>query len=67
MSVETELAEVKAAISAVLKAQSYKLDGVEVTRANLLRLQERERDLESKLTNTIRRGPRLAGFSIRHS
>lgn len=66
MSLETELAEVKAAISAVLKAQSYKLDGVEVNRANLLRLQEREKDLEAKISKTTRTGPRLVGVSLRH-
>ena len=66
MSIETELAEVKAAISAVLKAQSYKFEGQEVTRANLMRLQERERILEAKTSNSSR-GMRMTGISIRHN
>ena len=66
MSTETELAEVKSAISAVLKAQSYKFEGTEVTRADLSRLQERERLLEGKSANRGR-GMRMTGVSIRHS
>ena len=65
MSNQSELAEVKAAISAVLKAQSYKYEGREVTRADLSKLQERERLLEGKTANNGR-GMRMTGISIRH-
>lgn len=65
MSNESELAEVKSAISAVLKAQSYKFEGREVTRADLSKLQERERLLEAKTANGGR-GMRMTGISIRH-
>ncbi len=65
MSTETELAEVKAAISAVLKAQAYTFEGRSVTRADLSKLQERERMLEGKVARGDR-GARLTGFSLRH-
>jgi hypothetical protein len=67
MSDTSELAEVKAAISAVLKAQAYEFEGRKVTRADLAKLQEREALLEGKVNRSGRTGPRLAGISIRHS
>ena len=67
MSDATELAEVKLAISAVLKAQSYKYEGREVTRADLKALQARESLLEGKVNRSARTGPRMVGVSIRHN
>jgi lantibiotic modifying enzyme len=42
---EQQLEEVQAAITAVLAGQSYTIDGVTVTRANLRELTEREKYL----------------------
>lgn len=68
MTTATELDEVKAAISAVLKAQEYEFEGRRVKRADLNMLQTRERYLEDKLARETRgsRGPRVTGISIRH-
>jgi len=64
----TQLSEVRAAISAVLKAQEYEFEGRRVKRADLGMLQERERYLEDKLARESRgnRGPRVTGIRISH-
>lgn len=64
----TQLSEVQAAITAVLKAQEYEFEGRRVKRADLGMLQQREQYLEEKLAREQRgnRGPRVTGVSIRH-
>jgi hypothetical protein len=50
MAVKTttqQLEEVQTAITAVMSSQSYTIDGVSFTRANLQTLQEREKYLKS--------------------
>ena len=66
MSTQAQLDEVNAAITAVLKAQSYTFEGTQVTRADLNKLQTLKRQIESGLANGGR-GMRMTGISIRHS
>jgi len=47
-TVTEQLEEVQAAITAVMAGQSYTIDGVTVTRANLRELTEREKYLQQR-------------------
>ncbi|HCI48173.1 MAG TPA: hypothetical protein DFI00_12840 [Rhodospirillaceae bacterium] len=51
-----QLAEVQKAISAVMRNQSFSIDGKTVTRANLADLEQREIRLEAKLRKEARGG-----------
>jgi hypothetical protein len=63
MAVKTttqQLEEVQTAITAVMASQSYSLDGVTVTRANLSALQERERILKAQYNQEQGGRPRVS-------
>lgn len=49
---EEQLIEVQTAITAVMAGQSYTIDGVTVTRANLRELTEREKYLQAQYQST---------------
>lgn len=63
MAVKTttqQLEEVQAAITAVMSSQSYSMDGVTVTRANLATLQEREKYLKAQYQQEQGGRPRVS-------
>jgi hypothetical protein len=63
---ETELAEVKAAISRIVSGgQAYSAEGRAMTKADLRVLQDRETLLEQKLSRAKRGG--IATFGVRFS
>lgn len=63
MAVKTttqQLEEVQTAITAVMSSQSYTIDGVSFTRANLSALQDREKYLLSKYNEEQGTKPRVS-------
>lgn len=66
MSLESDLAEVDAAISQALKAQRWKHGDDEAELPDLDKLREMKADLEKRIARKSR-GPRVTGVRLGHS